>query len=519
MDNRMNVAKHICNIIEKGENGVLTYNLTSKIQEISSMWHPYFGIFQQIDLIVTNKYSLEYAFVLLSSSSADYLLNFVVMYFEEHCHFPSNGYISNYFPPRSQNSIWNNYSSYWAIFYTGIFNRISVYNSDIHIRAFVYILCFGEDSSYVPTSIIKAKNTKEVNSYVRTYVMADKKHLSEDLRLMIRSTLFRRCNIITDLGDILTEFCYVNEKTLGLFCLKKYKQLFVSKNILSNHLPSDAIELALSVFKYETLDGLQVLACLNSTYVLNYLKREKYFLICDTETRNIIMHRISYWLQKSPTLVLGHYFDSNIKTCPNAFLSLLCFFNTSPHVGRVLTFPFLSKIFTKRNFEYLIHEPSSLCNSCNSCDIINLMANILGPNKLIDDDFVLTMLYNGTYEKTKFSHKHSGIFVVCNTPGIIWYDFSEKYPHGNLPKSFLNYSKRRNSLRFKIIGLNCNTIRNRICIRHFLFKFGINDLHLKHIKLVNSKLSKDVSDKPFWALNIIIQRHKPCRPKFVLPLI
>ena len=529
------IPETICNIIEKGKNNTLEYQLTIASLNVPSHFHQYLGIFQQLDQKTEiQMVHLEKAFAILSSDLVEYLLNFIVLCFES-SELSILDNMRKFFPtttttktnkskvPKSSIVVEEKIDIAYC-FYLPLFSRINIYFSEIHLLASVYSACigrniyFGNDiHSY--SSLLNKYKTKfwdlcteilrglecnlQKKEHIRGYVLESTRKIDKKCKYRLERYVSRDDQIITNAKLPIIEFFYNNDKQFGVFNISEHAKILVKER----EIKSDTVRYAFSVFMYEKLDESQILKCINSEYVFNVcnnLKKKN-----PSSHSQVIINRIIHWIQKYPTIIKN--LSQNIHQYVTAFISLmyLCFSlrHCSKHLGDCI----ISQAFNKNNFDYLFKDRyKSFKKDTGNNKPDNMLVSYITSftlNKLVDDDFIFNILYCGLYKYMFSDHYYRNSVDRCRKGDREWYSIKQKTKKDNR-----GTYQRRDNFCFSIFGLPKYNIRNRTCYKYFFSHLGINTEHSKSIDYalkLNTPINAGSKPDAFRFLGKVANRNKP----------
>ena len=559
----MNLPETFCNIIEQAINGTFKYKTTDFLQKIPDAHRVFYKILNQLIHEATQVDQIRDIISSLEIRHVDFLLEHLVDYFEKkdsgellHIERHCNRHVFLYH------------------FYVELFNRIDVKRSDIHFLANIYVTFLGDIYLFSGASVIakdlfadwsskkrdEIKNNGELDKFLREYVLTKLRIVDPKLKHLLEKSLFMNIAAVNPLscskklqnpcrkeprrGEPSTPkilYCSRNfekpqQETIKMLqnkgatnivpkkkTIRKIKtsvndkstsQNSVGGKLLSN-LPGKTIVKALSDDEYKELSVLQILAVLNSTYVLNNLKKGD-----DSNIFRSIITRTTYWVEKVPDISMN--INKNIEVYCKAFLSLSYCWNFVRHgvfgVRPNRRVSAINTIFVRDNLNYLLEHnilPNIKTNHNGGSQIVKICYNTFSTNKLVDDDFILNILYCGLYKKIFSPTRSAHGFGNRNLGDLVWYYFDQdKYQvklHGIQKKKHI----------LNITGLSERVIRNEVCLAHFLSKFGFRKYHQKYIIGSTQKRRYESEDNvPFHLLAPLVRHTKPKKLQtFTLKLI
>lgn len=420
---------------------------------------------------------LNSAFLELSPELTEYLLEFIVIYFEI-----GTPNIFKFFT-FWESSMRNNSTVIRTVF-GALYNRITkdTYKSDNHILAYMYLTYLGSLYDFERCfclSAIEKENNIFQNGDDKTLSL---KHV--ETRDKFSSTFTKNILKLGEKNDdhVFVKFCFNNKK------LSMNKSLHLTDNIgcvrdaVSIELSVDAIKEIEESFLYNILGVYQLLRCINSSYFLScqLVDATHHNQKKGVNIKNKLIIMMCKWIKKYPECV--RHVNSNVKLCPNAFL-VLCIFKrdnedkvenlrkrqtsniciNKDDVNILFVYDLIHEFFNKDGWcgisEYFVE---SQVKNVQQYRALELCMNILASKKTIDDDFILEILYNGTYKK---AFSNFGSKFLCqggnNNHKGVWLDMSFK----NLPDAHINVYHYQNRYLIKYDGFKINCIDNRVLVR------------------------------------------------------
>lgn len=398
-------VKAICDIIEQGKNGTLSFTLTDKLKTIPDEYHNYIAILCHLCEIVTTRDQIREAFSNLKPELFDYLLKFVIASFEKQ-EAAELRYIHVFLP------VGNNPNKHSEpkcdviyLYYYFLAFSIDVYRSDLHVLAHLYLAHLGEylyfnskSSNYTSCSTtMKTFIEKNVQrkKRIETCILVDSRHLSKECKKKIVREIYDNSEIITnDLlnNNLLAKFCYNNESKLGVLKIEYHTKKLVNVEPLSGVLPLETIHFSLGEFQYCKLTMPQALLCIDSKYVSDILMRRHE----EADVHRLIKNRINYWINIFPEFT--EYLNSSIRfgVHYNAFLSLCIFWYKLKSKEKILIKPIFDRLFVRDNLVKLLNNNIFFSRCSNQSDIfimISILIDAFYPTKLVDGDFILNVMY------------------------------------------------------------------------------------------------------------------------------
>ena len=473
------INQSISEIIEHGKSGKL-YVLPVALKQVVLVFRPYIGLFNKINKIIKSSTQLTTALAILTPELLEYLLEFVILFFEKGCNAIFQ--MESHFTPKKGHTD----SIIRTIFDFLYRNYIDMNKSDDHVLAYLYLsyLSNTSDFGYMLSANYKeniSRNSIKTN-FVENYIL--KSDNARQLSMFCKKSLFRiiavNYNSDTILPEnlILSKFCSNNDKKLKIMEFKKTTPLLRVQNEKGLHkkINSDDVSLVIGSYLYKTLNIFQALLCLNSTCFNSKLVSSNGVL------KLLLRTRISEWITKYPDII--DYINSEISFYWYAFLNICYFWNNIK--GDSLS-RYFGRLFCKANLEYILSE---VCKPKNSfCDVMSdsfeTWMKAFPIFKVIDDEFVLLLLYSKAYSKrysyaSGVGHLRSARHSKQLKP--IWYIINDV---NNLNSDERGYNVGSSGLHIKIHGINNGTVvRRQLCIDHFASTFGIDQHHLDRMEKI-----------------------------------
>lgn len=512
----MNVSDEIKKVIEKIKSD------DSNIKPPGTDYHDFYKILEEIILIMGNKAQCNDVLYALDVELIDYLLDFIVTYFEK-MYFLGSEY--------QQFISWLEATGYFCnlcSFYRQLYLKVDIERSSLHVLAFVYMMRLNKYvferpglshmqshiQNYNWTWLAKLEKNDQINKIICNYILKIPRILNKDFKILLRNNVFNKSNGRSYYSDPILIFFFNNETNFLIF--NEYDELLKSRNSIS--FCPRTIAFGLRCFNYDQLNVLQITNCINSKYFIKCLTQNNtiFFL----STRNIreywdekISFNLNYWISTFPEII--NIINKNVYNYRHAFIFLTYFSITNLcHEGTKLI---ITKLFNKNNLNFISKQNifATIVEIFDSPVKINILfIEEFTKLKVADDEYIYTILYSGLYHQYVKDH----VFVHYCAIGrpqneqFVWYDIH--VGGTGLVKPF-------SAPEISIIGLPKQQIRKTICFQHFLNKYKINDDHLKCIQKLKKKLEHSTkSDLAFKLLGEISSTKKSSSSKqFLLGLI
>ena len=471
------INKNISEIIEQGKSGKLKYLLPVGLKKVVLEFRPYIGILNKINKIIKSSTQLSAALAILNPELLEYLLEFVILFYENGCEVIFE--MQSHFSPKKNST----HFIIITIFEFVYLKYIDLLKSDNHVLAYLYVTYLSNTSNFGYIVHNDHKHCFSRNpikmKFVENYIL--KSDNVRHLNVLCKKSLFQIFAVIYNSDTVLPEnlilskFCSNNDGNLRIMAFTKNNLLLRIQNKESLHkkIKHEDISLVIGSYLYKTLNIFQTLFCINSSWLVS--KLDSY----GEPTKLLLCNRISEWVTKYTDII--DYINSDISFYWYAFLNICYFWNKNKIINpKRDLLRNIDRLFCKTNLEYIL---SDVCkpkiNYKYLKDSFETWMKAFSIFKMIDDDFVLLLLYSKTYSKM-YAHErgvgHLHVGMSFSKPiKPIWYIINDI---NNLHSNESGYNSS-SDLHIKIHGINNSaTVRQRLCIDHFSLRFGIDAHHL-----------------------------------------
>lgn len=407
----MDLSQKIIDVIKQSKNGTLRVVLNkSGTKSLPASYKPFLMVLHKLRDLAPTETQLNASFKILDPDLIDYLLEFVVTYYEKrsvYCHVLS--FPERFLPTLDKRH--NNSSNFLCYFYRSLYNCLDVCRSDIHLMAFIYFSFMASILSICPllTDLTTQRDHKTwcntlnnnflsygtINKHFERACLVSPRVLDGECKGVIKRYLCKNNEIIVTI-NIFGSFIYNNDEFLGIFNKRKQYEILNSQ---TDSIGSDALYFALSIFEYDKLNEYQILSCINSKTIYYVIKSQT---IDRPLNRNctIICDRITYWLQKYP---LCNIIINNLKVYKTATL-VFCYLHYLARFGKTLGIsPQIGSFFNRDTFKIMFNDVIEDCRESNYPlgNTFAALINTYSSNKLMDDFLMMCIVYNKMHICTK----------------------------------------------------------------------------------------------------------------------